>query len=55
MLEQVRKLLGLGKASAVAPLLYVYKKSRLLKLDWLLKSLVLPKKYKKQIKELDIT
>ena len=52
---QVRKLLGLGKASGVAPLLFIYKKSRLLKLDWFLKSLVLPKKYKKQIKELDIT
>ena len=51
---QVRKLLGLGKASAVTPLLYIYKKSRLLKLDWFLKSLVLPKKYKKQIKVLVI-
>ena len=52
--EHVRKLLGLGKLSAITPLLFIYKKSRLLKLDWFLKSLVLPKKYKQQVKELDI-
>jgi len=52
---QVRKLLGLGKISGVTPLLFIYKIGRLLKLDWFLKSLVLPKQYKQQIKELDIT
>jgi uncharacterized protein (DUF2236 family) len=52
--ERVRHLLGLVKLSWLTPVLFVYKLSRKIKMDWFLKSLVLPKKYKKQIKELDI-
>jgi len=52
--EKVRILLGLKIASLLTPLLYVYKISRKLKFDWFMKSLILPTKYKKQIKNLDI-
>jgi uncharacterized protein (DUF2236 family) len=52
--EKVRILLGLKNTSLLTPLLYVYKLSRKLKLDWFMKSLILPAKYKKQIKNLDI-
>jgi uncharacterized protein (DUF2236 family) len=52
--EKVRMLLGLKNTSLLTPLLYVYKLSRKLKLDWFMKSLILPAKYKKQIKNLDI-
>jgi uncharacterized protein (DUF2236 family) len=52
--EKVRILLGLKNTSLLTPLLYVYKLSRKLKLDWFMKSLILPNKYKKQIKNLDI-
>jgi hypothetical protein len=34
--------------------LQLYKFSRKLKLDWLLKSTILPSKYKSQIKNLDV-
>ncbi|MFI5132417.1 MAG: oxygenase MpaB family protein [Chitinophagales bacterium] len=50
----VNELLHLGKFSWLTPILTVYKASRRIKLDWFLKSLVLPAEYKKQIKELDI-
>jgi uncharacterized protein (DUF2236 family) len=52
--EKVRKLLGLGTHSLLTPIIVFYKLSRRIKLDWFLKSLVLPKEYKKQIKDLDI-
>ncbi|HEY6504657.1 MAG TPA: oxygenase MpaB family protein [Chitinophagaceae bacterium] len=50
----VNQLLGLGKFSWLTPVLFIYKLSRTVKLDWFLKSIVLPAAYKKQIKELDI-
>jgi hypothetical protein len=50
----VNNLLKLGKFSWIRPILFLYKLSRLIKLDWFLKSLVMPKKYRKQIKDLDI-
>jgi len=49
-----RKLLKLQNYSWLPPILAIYKVSRKIKLDWFLKSLVLPNTYKKQIKELDI-
>lgn len=52
--RRVKKLLGFGKLSWFDPVLMIYKLSRKIKLDWFLKSLVLPKMYKKQIKNLDI-
>jgi hypothetical protein len=36
------------------PLIKIYKVSRKIKADWFLKSLILPAKYKQQIKDLDI-
>lgn len=51
---RVNKLLNLGKFSWIRPILFLYKLSRLVKMDWFLKSLVMPKKYKKQIRDLDI-
>jgi len=53
--EKVNSLLGLGKTSLLTPILLFYKLSRKVKLDWFMKSLVLPQEYKKQIKDLDVT
>lgn len=50
---RVKELLGLGSISLITPALRLYKLSRLIKLDWFLKSAILPKKYKAQIKDLD--
>jgi uncharacterized protein (DUF2236 family) len=50
---KVNELLQLGKTSWLTPLLVLYKISRTLKLDGLLKSAVLPVEYKEQIKALD--
>jgi hypothetical protein len=52
--KRVNKLLHLGKFSLFVPILVAYKLSRKIKLDWFLKSLVLPPSYKKQIKEMDV-
>ncbi len=49
-----KQLLNLGKFSWLNPVISIYKLSRKIKIDWFLKSLVLPAAYKKQIKELDI-
>jgi hypothetical protein len=51
---EVRSMLSLKSFSWLRPILTAYRFSRKLHLDWFLKSLVLPKKYKKQIKDLDI-
>jgi uncharacterized protein (DUF2236 family) len=51
--EKVNALLGLGTFSWASPLLFVYKIARMIKLDWFLKSLILPAEYKKEIKSLD--
>jgi len=51
---QVKKMLGFNKFSWMAPIIPVYKIIRLFKLDWLLKSVLLPSEYKAQIKALDI-
>ena len=50
----VRQQLGFSKWSALKPVLNVYKLSRHLRADWLLKSLILPPAYKNEIKELDV-
>lgn len=50
---EVRKMLSLRKPSMMSVIIPVYKIARLLKLDWFLKSMVLPEKYKDQIKALD--
>jgi uncharacterized protein (DUF2236 family) len=51
--QRVRELLGFRKISLLYPLIAVYKMSRSIKVDWLLKALLLPSKYKKNIKALD--
>ena len=51
---RVNTLLQLGKFSWLSLIIPPYKLSRKLKLDRILKSLVLPKKYKGRIKELDM-
>ena len=52
--KEVSNMLGLKHYSLMTPVVAVYKLSRGIKLDWFLKSIVLPKKYKKQVKALDI-
>jgi hypothetical protein len=49
----VRELLSLRKVSFIHPLLALYKASRSLKVEWIMKSLLLPPTYKKEIRALD--
>jgi hypothetical protein len=51
--QKVRELLGFRKNSLLNPLLALYKISRRINVDWLLKSLILPSQYKKEIMALD--
>ena len=51
--DKVRKLLGFRRISFLKPLIGLFKLSRILKIDWLLKALILPSEYKKEIKALD--
>ncbi len=50
---QVRALLGFRNTSLLKPLIGLYKLSTHLNLDWLLKALILPPKYKNEIRALD--
>ncbi len=52
--KQVNERLHLGSFSLLTPFVFVYKLFRAVKLDWFLKSLILPSEYKQQIKELDV-
>jgi hypothetical protein len=52
--RRVSQLLKLGRPTWVVPLLWLYKQSRKVGMDGVLKSLILPQAYKKQIKELDV-
>lgn len=52
--QEVNKLLNLGNFSWLGPLLIIYKLCRKIKMDWLLKSIILPKEYRSEIKALDI-
>lgn len=52
--ESVKQLLHFRQFSLLAPTIPLYKIARILKLDWLLKNLLLPEQYKKQIRELDV-
>jgi uncharacterized protein (DUF2236 family) len=51
--EKVRELLGFRKISLLSPLILLYKVSRIMKIDWLLKAIILPAKYRKEINALD--
>lgn len=50
----VKKLLHFNELSLLTPALPVYKISRLMKMDWLLKNILLPSEYKDQINGLDV-
>ena len=52
--QRVKELLDFGRISLLAPVVPLYKLSRKLKLDWMIKSLLLPPDYKVQIKDLDV-
>ncbi len=52
--RHVRQLLGLGKIPWLTPIIGIYKFSRKIKMDRFLRSLVMPKAYKKQINEIDM-
>lgn len=51
--KKVRELLDFPRFSLLGPLIGLYKLSRSMKADWLLKALILPSKYKNEIKALD--
>jgi uncharacterized protein (DUF2236 family) len=51
--QKVRELLAFRKISLLNPLLGLYKLTRSIKVDWLLKMLILPSRYKNEIKALD--
>jgi hypothetical protein len=51
--RKVRQLLGLGNLPLLKPVLWGYKLTRLIKLDWLVKEAILPTDYKAQIRRLD--
>lgn len=50
---RVKALLQLNRISLLSPALFLYKAGRALKVEWLLKSLLLPRAYIKQIKALE--
>jgi hypothetical protein len=52
--DKVKKLLSFRKFSLLKPAVPVYKLARKLNLDALVKAILLPPAYKKEIKELDI-
>lgn len=52
--QHVKELLKLTKFSLLTPVVPLYKLSRLVKLDFVIKEILLPSKYKPQIKELDV-
>ncbi len=52
--EEVRKLLGFKKFSWLRGFVPLYKLSRFLRLDSIIKSIILPVNYQKQIRQLDI-
>src|SRR5690349_347699 len=50
----VKELLHFSDFSLLTPVVPVYKVSRLMKLDWVLKNILLPSDYKDEINELDV-
>jgi hypothetical protein len=51
--QKVRKMLGFKKMSLLSPLIGLYKLSRIIKADILVKAIILPSEYKKEIGALD--
>jgi len=52
--DRVKELLHFSDFSLLTPVVPLYKVSRLMKMDWLLKNILLPSDYKDQINELDV-
>jgi hypothetical protein len=52
--ERVKQLLNFNDFSLLTPAVPLYKVSRVMKMDWLLKHLLLPSDYKDQIKALNV-
>ncbi len=52
--QRVKELLQFSDFSLLTPVVPLYKVSRLMKMDWLLKNILLPSDYKDQINELDV-
>jgi hypothetical protein len=52
--QRVRELMNFGSFSLLSPIVPLYKLTRIFNADWLLKNLLLPTNYKKQIRALDI-
>src|SRR6187399_881881 len=52
--DRVKELLQFSDLSLLTPVVPLYKISRLMKVDWLLKNILLPPDYKDQINELDV-
>ena len=52
--DRVKELLHFREFSLLTPVVPLYKVSRLMKMDWLLKALLLPAEYKEQINRLDV-
>lgn len=52
--ERVKELLDFSDFSLLTPVVPLYKVSRLMKMDWMLKSILLPSDYKDEINELDV-
>lgn len=53
--QEVNKLLDLRKFSVLRSFLVLYKFFRKIKMDWFLKSIILPDKYKTEIRALDVS
>lgn len=52
--DRVKELLHFRDLSLLTPVVPLYKISRLMKMDWMLKSILLPADYKEQINELNV-
>jgi hypothetical protein len=52
--KRVSVLLNLSSFSLLRPVVSLYKFSRILKIDWMIKALILPKQYRSEIKGLDM-
>jgi hypothetical protein len=53
--QQVKDLLQPGRFSILKPIVPFYKLTKLVRMDWLVKKILLPATYKKQIAALDVT
>lgn len=52
--DRVKELLHFNEGSLLTPAIPLYKISRLLKMDWMVKHILLPQEYQEQIAEIDV-